>query len=124
MTDARIAVRDSITRAVNDSGLQVSAIAESMGVRRQTVYQWMGGDIPLDRLGPLADLLGQPIVIRVGDDSRASWPEWARVLDAKMDALVSDAALAESLREARRTAVPPGGAAAPRQIHERPSDEQ
>jgi predicted transcriptional regulator len=113
MPDARSAVRDSITRAVNDSGLQVSAIAESMGVRRQTVYQWMGGDIPLDRLGPLADLLGQPIVIRVGDDSRASWPEWARELDAKLDMLTKDETLAAALREARRTAALPTGDEAP-----------
>jgi hypothetical protein len=73
----------------------------------------MGGDIPLDRLGPLADLLGQPIVIRVGDDSRASWPEWARELDAKLDMLTKDETLAAALREARRTAALPTGDEAP-----------
>jgi hypothetical protein len=124
MPDARLAVRDSITRAVNDSGLQVSSIAERMGVRRQTVYQWMGGDIPLDRLGPLADVLDQPIVIRVGDDTRSGWPEWAREIDAKLDELVSDVALAESLREARRTAAPPGADAAQPRKSGNPSGER
>lgn len=100
-------------RAVNDSGQQVRAIADAMGVKRQTVYQWLGGDIPLDRLGPLADLLGQPIVIRVGSEDRTAWPEWARTLDEKMDAILSDAALAEALREVRRTGARPADGATP-----------
>lgn len=105
--------------------MAVRAIAEAMGVKRQAVYQWLGGDIPLDRLGPLSDALGQPIVIRIGaPDSRASWPEWAQALDAKLDALVSDAALAEALHEARRTDARRAGDADPPRTPGSPSGER
>jgi hypothetical protein len=80
-----------------------------MGVKRQAVYQWLGGDIPLDRLGPLADILGQPIVIRIGDDNKATWPEWARQLDEKVDALLSTTGgewLTDAAHEALERAAP------------------
>ena len=53
--DARVAVREAVTRAVDASGLGATEIGNLFGVRRQTVYQWLGGDIPLDRIGPLSE---------------------------------------------------------------------
>ena len=52
--------------------LNVAEVADLLGVSDQTVYQWLGGDIPLDRIGPLADYLGQPVVIRIGADDKST----------------------------------------------------
>ena len=116
-TEARVAVSAALTQAVNESGVRVADIANALGVRRQTVYQWLGGDIPLDRLGPLADLLGRSIVIRIGPDDRASWPEWARTIDEKLDALVrKEVDRDELLREAAETVAQQGPDAAARRV--------
>lgn len=71
------------------------------------VYRYTGGDVPLDKLDAIAEATGQALTIRIGEDIRAGWPEWARTLDEKMDALLSGAVLADALHEALRTASPP-----------------
>jgi hypothetical protein len=123
MTSAREAVAQEVRRAVRVIGPSVIEAAEELHVTRQTVYRWLRGDIPYERLDQLAAMVGT-LTIRIGPDDRASWPEWARTLDEKMDALLSDAALAESLREARRTVAPPADDAGPVPQPGSPSDGQ
>jgi len=69
----------------------------------------MGGDVPIDRLDAVAEATHQQLVIRIGDDEKAAWPEWARRLDDKLDLLLASAAdpLTDVLHEALETAGTP-----------------
>jgi len=107
--DTRAAIGESVRRAIQDSGKSVDEVARLFGVKRQTVYQWQGGRIPMSRLAPLAEKIGQPIVIRIGEDNKATWPEWARQLDAKIEALLSTMGgerLTDAAHEALERAAP------------------
>lgn len=103
---ARTVLGREIKRAYAQSGLTYQDLADQLKVSKQAVYRYAQGDVPLDRLDAIARATGQHLVFRIGEDEREGWPEWARVLEEKINHL-SDAALAGDLREARRTASAP-----------------
>jgi hypothetical protein len=95
-----------VARGLTEKGYPVSG---------PTVSRWARGQNVTPRAVALVEeLLGS------GENEEAAWPEWAKRLNEKMDAILKDVVLADSLREARRTTAPPDSGATPHQIHERP----
>jgi transcriptional regulator with XRE-family HTH domain len=97
--------------------LNGAEVARRLGVSRNAVSEWARTDSP--PASREAQVRG--LMLDAMEDEEAAWPEWAKRLNAKMDALVSDAALAESLREARRTTARRADDAAPPRNPDSPS---
>jgi transcriptional regulator with XRE-family HTH domain len=78
--------------------LNGAEVARRLGVSRNAVSEWARTDSPpASREAQVRGLM----LDAMDENEEAAWPEWAKRLNEKIDALVSDAALAESLREAR-----------------------
>jgi transcriptional regulator with XRE-family HTH domain len=98
--------------------LNGAEVARRLGVSRNAVSEWARTDSPpASREAQVRGLM----LDAMGENEEAAWPEWAKRLNTKMDALVSDAALAESLREARRTTARRADDAAPPRNPDSPS---
>jgi len=125
MTSARQAVAQEVRRAVGVIGPSVIEAAKELGVTRQTVYRWLRGDISYERLDQLAALVGT-LIIRIGENERAAWPEWAKRLDDKLDLLLASAGadpITDALHEALETDEPPEPGATPPAAEPHHSDE-
>ena len=75
-----------------------SKVGRAVGADRSTVHRWMAGTIGIDKLGLLADKLGEPVVVRFGPDTEkeALRPEWAEGLlrEVRLNRAVIQAAFA------------------------------
>jgi transcriptional regulator with XRE-family HTH domain len=125
MTSARQAVAQEVQRAVRSIGPSVAEAAKALHVERQTVYRWQRGNIPYERLDQLAALVGT-LTIRIGEDNKAAWPEWARQLDDKLNLLLASAGIdpiTDALHEVLETDEPPEPDATPPATEPHHSDE-
>lgn len=77
-------------------------VGRTVGADRSTVHRWMNGDIGIDKLGLLAERLGEQVVVRFGAEQKAApdIPERLEAVTSRLENVASGLDVWEAGRKA------------------------